>query len=365
MAINGVNNKDREKLFTQFRHRMGAPLVKIEITDEQLETALELAIEDYAKVLQDWFTEHQWSSLIGINVESADLTKAFLTRSLDYETQFTYAYSKIVGLQANGPWELKKDFVELSKGQQIYTIPKDREINEILWTTAPALNQAVIDPYLGAFSNAFGSEYVGLSQAYVMPAFDIMMRLTDRNLKSRILRSELTYKVQAGPNGTKLLHLSPVPGGRFDFNSARVNGMRCWYHYYEVSDDNRDQCLEDNNDVIKLPSDVPLESLTWDQLNTPAKTWVRQLFTVHAARTLANIRGKFSGRVGIAEAEGTLDYGMLTTFAADEENKIKESLAKYLDELSPVKMMEKRAKMAEDLNRALKYRAIRTPFIYI
>ena len=31
------------------------------------------------------------------------LTNAFLTRDLDFETSFTYAYSKIVGLQAGGP----------------------------------------------------------------------------------------------------------------------------------------------------------------------------------------------------------------------------------------------------------------------
>ena len=36
--------------------------------------------------------------------DEADLARAFTTRSLDWETSFTYAYSKIVGL--TGWWSL-------------------------------------------------------------------------------------------------------------------------------------------------------------------------------------------------------------------------------------------------------------------
>jgi hypothetical protein len=42
---------------------------------------------------------------------------------------------------------------------------------------------------------------------YIAPAFDILLTAADMNLKNRIVRSELVYKITAGPNGTKLLHL--------------------------------------------------------------------------------------------------------------------------------------------------------------
>ena len=38
---------------------------------------------------------------------------ALSVRDFDGITQYTYAYSKQVGLQARGPWELKKDFIEV------------------------------------------------------------------------------------------------------------------------------------------------------------------------------------------------------------------------------------------------------------
>ena len=106
MAISTV---DKEKLFRQFRHSLGAPIRQIELTDEQLCTLLEISIEDYAQYVQEWLVEHQWQSLLGHNITTTDMSFALSVRTLDYVQQATYAYSKQVGLQTNGPWELKKD----------------------------------------------------------------------------------------------------------------------------------------------------------------------------------------------------------------------------------------------------------------
>ena len=58
--------------------------------------------------------------MAGLDVDTQSLSRAFTTRSLDYETQYTYSYSKIVGLQAGGDWELKRDYIQLKENQQNY-----------------------------------------------------------------------------------------------------------------------------------------------------------------------------------------------------------------------------------------------------
>jgi hypothetical protein len=50
-----VSTEEREKLFRQFRHSVGAPIRQIELTDEQLCTLLEISIED-----QDYFNQLYW-----------------------------------------------------------------------------------------------------------------------------------------------------------------------------------------------------------------------------------------------------------------------------------------------------------------
>ena len=118
-----VSILDKQRLYTQLRHQLGAPIVGVELEDDMLDSLLDIAIQDYAMYVNDWLIENQWSSLYGINVDEADLARAYTTRSLDWESSFTYAYSKIVGLQTMGPWILKKDYVELVANQQIYQIP--------------------------------------------------------------------------------------------------------------------------------------------------------------------------------------------------------------------------------------------------
>ena len=370
-----VSSDEKEKLFRQFRHSVGAPIRQIELLDEQLCTLLEIAIEDYAQYVQEWLIEHQWQSLLGKSMDTVDMAFALSVRSFDYVTQYTYAYSKQVGLQTNGPWELKKDYVELEAGRQVYQIPANREVNEVLWITPPATSQALLANY-GGIDYGFGGGFAqtgggvgtggGANQRsgyYIAPAFDILLTAADMNLKNRIIRSELVYKITAGPNGTKLLHLLSTPGSKISFgqgiggvgSSINMTGCQVWYHYYETNPENVDACKNDNPDIIKLPNQVPLSRLDYADFNEPTKTLVRQLFIAEAKRALGRTRGKFGGVVGPPEAERTMDYETLISEGNEEKKAVLERLDTRLLRLSTTSQLERSAKEATDLNTALKY----------
>ena len=87
-----INEPQRTDLYTKVRHLLGAPLRSVELEDEQLDSLLEFSIDDYSQYIQDWLIESQWSNLWGLNVETQSLAKAFITKSLDFETRYTYAY---------------------------------------------------------------------------------------------------------------------------------------------------------------------------------------------------------------------------------------------------------------------------------
>lgn len=363
-----ISPQEREKLYTQVFHLLGMPVRGVELTEEQMDTFMELSISEYEQYVSDWLIESQWSSLIGIDVDNQSLTRAFTTRSLDYETQFSYSYSKIVGLQAGGPWELKKDFIELSGNTQTYVIPAGREINELLWFTRAELTDSIVDPFLGGFGGLGGVGFggvggfaqVGTSGSYFMlPAFDLLLRMQDRNIKNRLIGGELTYRITAGPNGTKLVHLYNVPGGRFDFSNMK-NNYKVWYWYYETTD--RDTCLDQNKDIVKLPSDVDIEPLTWESLNKPAQNWVRKYLIAYAKEGLARIWGKFSGDLQVPDSAVKLDYSSLLTEAKDEKMKLIEELSQRLERLRPEKILERKGNEAENLNKSLKYRPFISPY---
>ena len=374
----GVSLDEKEKLFRQLRHSLGAPIRQIELTDEQLCTLLEICIEDYAQYVQEWLIEHQWQSLLGQSIDTMDMAFALSVRNFDFMTQYTYAYSKQVGLQTNGPWELKKDYVELEAGRQVYQIPAGREVNEVLWITPPATSQALLANY-GGIDYGFGGGFAqmgggygtagtgtggGRSGYYIAPAFDILLTAADMNLKNRIVRSELVYKITAGPNGTKLLHLISTPGSKLSFgqgiggvgSSINMTGCQVWYFYYDTTNADIDACKADNPDIIKMPNQVPLSKLDYADFNEPTKTLVRQLFIAEGKRTLGRVRGKFGGIVGVSEAERTMDYDTLLSEGNDEKKAVLERLDTRLDRLSSTKQLERGALEAESLNKHMKYR---------
>jgi|AntRauMFilla1563_2_1112583.scaffolds.fasta_scaffold00450_2 hypothetical protein len=379
-----VSTEDKERIFQQFRVSMGAPIRQIELTDEMLCVLLGIAIEDYAQYVQEWLVEHQWQSLLGKNIDTTDMAFALSVRDFDFVTQYTYAYSKQVGLQQRGPWELKKDYVTIESGRQVYQIPAGREINEVLWVTPPTTQMALFANYAGidyGFGGGFGQIGSGSGSGgygaggsggyYSTPAYDTLLMAADMNLKNRLLRSELVHKITAGPNGTRLLHLLSTPGSKLSFNgtapggsggavggSLNLTGCQVWYHYYDTTSENVDDCRKDNPDIIKLPNEVPLSKLDYADFNEPTKTLVRSLFIAEAKRTLGRTRGKFGGIVGPPEAERTMDYESLLAEGNDERTNLLERLDARLERLSSTKQMERAADEAENLNRQLKYRPL-------
>ena len=310
-------------------------------------------------------------TLDNLNLSTQSLSKAFLTKSLNYEQRYSYAYSKIVGLQSGGDSVLKKDYIVLEKNQQIYEIPAGREINELLWFSPSELNNAMFDPWsfgsLGAGGGLGGggglAQPAGMGGGYfMMPAFDMLLRMQEINIQKRVLRGDLTYYITALPEGKKALHLLNTPGGRFDFGSAELMKGRVWYWYYDLGQGDRDKCLADNPDIIRLPSDVPFDKLSWYKLNNPAQVWIRRWFTAYCKETLSRVRGKFSGNLKTADGgDLTMDYAALATEAKDEKTKLIDELIGpegRLTRLKPEKVMEREALLAENLNKQLKFRAM-------
>jgi hypothetical protein len=365
MSATIISQPEKEKLYTQVFHLLGMPVRGIELTEEQMDTFIELSLSEYEQYVSDWLIESQWSALAGLDVDTQSLTRAFTTRSLDYETQYSHSYSKIVGLQAGGDSELKKDYIELVDGQQMYSIPAGREINELLWFSRSELSDSIIDPFLGGFGGLGGiagsggfAQMANGGSYFMMPAFDLLLRMQDRSIKNRLIGGDLTYRITAGPDGTKIIHLYNVPGGRFDFSNVKRN-YNVWYWYYDTMD--RDTCLDKNKDVVKLPSDVETEQLTWDALNKPAQNWVRKYLIAFAKEGLARIWGKFSGDLQVPDSSVKLDYSSLLTEAKDEKSKLVEELMARLERLRPDKILERKAGEAENLNKSLKFRAMPAP----
>ena len=376
-----VLDKEKEKLFKQVKTALGAPIRKVELTDDQLCDLLELAIGDYAQVVQNFIIENNWASLYGkktgLEMSNQEIAFALSMRTLDMTKDYASWFSKQVGLQQHGSYELKKDFIKLEKGKQVYVVPAGREINKVMWVAPPTTDQSLFANY-GGFGVSFGggvmgqmglgaaTAFGGTGSAYgmgagiwAMPAYDVALMATDLSYKQQLLRSDLVYKVTAGPDGTHLIHLLSTPGSRLTFgagglNMYPLNGCYLWYTYYDTTPDNVDECRRQNQDVILSPDQVPLDEMDYSYFNAPTKALIRQLLIAHAAETLSLIRGKFSGQVGMINNQLVMDYTQLMTLADKIKDRAMTELTERLQRMTPYETMKKQAELVQSMKEVQK-----------
>lgn len=376
-------SEDKEKLFKQVRVKLGAGTRKVELTDDDLCNLLELAVGDYAEIAQNFIIESNWMNLFGkktgFNLSSNEIAYMLSMRTLDMSKDYASWFSKQVGLQQNGNFELKKDFFKIEKGKQSYIIPKGREINKVMWVTPNSTDQALFANY-GGFAVNFGGGGVmgqmglGAAAAFggsgssfglgvglsLLPVFDVALMATDLSFKNQLIRGDLMYKVTAGPDGTHIIHLLSVPGSKLTFGAGGINNMYglndcyVWYTYYDTTPDNVDECRRLNSDVILSPDQVPLDQMDYEFLNAPTKNIVRQLLIAHASESLGLIRGKFSGNLSIPNSQLQMDYNMLITLGQNMREKALNDLKERFQRMMPNEVLKRQAEMVESMKQIQK-----------
>lgn len=378
-----ILTEEVKHLFHLVRVALGAPIRSIELTDDQLCALLEIAIGDYAEKVQNWVLETQWLNVQGKNTiqfqNPNELAYAMTVRTMDWSRNYSYWFSREVGLQQRGSYELKKDFFQVEKGKQVYVIPKGREINKVMYVT-PSTTKAALYGNLGTLDTGIGGGFgqygnmgngMGITGFYIGSAYDTALMSVDLKYKNSLLRGDLAYKITAGPDGTHLVHLMSTPGSPNMIGGVaaddtwgwnKYSNCYVWYTYYDVSDgteEDIDKCrIENRDDVVLTPDQVPFESMSYDLMNYPTQQIIRKLLIAEAKITLGNIRGAFSGAVKIPNAEMTLDYRLFLDQGKDEKEKTLSELSERLTRMTPWELMKNQNEMNDQLMKVLKQKPL-------
>lgn len=378
-----ILTEEVKHLFHLVRVALGSPIRSIELTDDQLCALLEIAIGDYAEKVQNWVLETQWLNVQGKNTiqfqNPNELAYAMTVRTMDWSRNYSYWFSREVGLQQRGSYELKKDFFQVEKGKQVYVIPKGREINKVMYVT-PSTTKAALYGNLGTLDTGIGGGFgqygnmgngMGITGFYIGSAYDTALMSVDLKYKNSLLRGDLAYKVTAGPDGTHLVHLMSTPGSPNMVGGVaaddtwgwnKYSNCYVWYTYYDVSDgteEDIDKCrIENRDDIVLTPDQVPFESMSYDLMNYPTQQIIRKLLIAEAKITLGNIRGAFSGAVKIPNAEMTLDYRLFLEQGKDEKEKTLSELSERLTRMTPWELMKNQNEMNDQLMKVLKQKPL-------
>jgi len=383
-CLTGMSVTEKNQIFNRIRRKLGAPVMGVELLDEQIEECICEAIEEYSGYINDWVLRNRLGEMLGLPSE-IDFTLKYVSNSLYFENSFASKIGEQVGLGANGTTEVKTTYISLTAGTQDYVIPADREVVDILWYTPAFINLFGLDPFSSnniAFSE-FGASFAGYSLYSVMPVFDTIMTAQAAKLRNRVRGSEYHYMIRPGANGTKTLKLFPVPqngansvgGPSLGIGGGAGTPGTMFYTYrdrvgnYGNSDysgytanpgftgtTNADGSIQAGNGLVSGPGDAQLNYISWTQLNSVAQTWVKKYAQALAKELLGiGIRGKFNGQLPIPGAELTLNKDDLISTGREDQQKLLDKLEKDLEELSYDRIMEKRASVQESVNKSLSF----------
>ena len=369
-------------LFDVVRIKLGNPIRNVEIDDNTMCGLLSIAVGDYAEKVQNWIIQANWMNMKGQNIkflqDPMELAFSFTTRQLDFTRDFTYWFSREVGLQQRGVYELKKDLIQIEKGKQCYLIPAGREVNKVMYVTPPTTKAALygnlgtLDTGIGMGIGQYGNmgNGMGLQGFYIGSAYDTALLSVDLKFKNSLLKGDLCYKITAGPDGTHILHLLSTPGSPNVFGNlaiddtwgSKYNGYYVWYTYYDtlgLDDDGIDACRMENKDSILItPDQVPLSKMRYEFMNEPTKNTIRRLLYAECLSYLAKVRGYASGKISIFDSEMQLDYSMLKEEAQKEKDDVFNELKERLENLLPWNMLKNQADMTDSLVNILKHKPL-------
>jgi len=384
-CLTGMTDTQKTALFNRIRRKVGAPVMGVELVDEQIEECVCESIEEYSSYINNWVLTNRLGEMLGVPSD-VDFTLKYVSNSLYFEKSFGKAIAEQTGLGVDGTRPIKTDSITLTANTQTYEIPAGREINEVLWFTPSFINLFGLDPFANtniAFSE-FGASFAGHTLYHVMPVFDTIMTAQAAELRNRVRGSEYSYIIRPGEEGKKVLYLYPIPrpGSSGDgYNNVGIGGGggtpgTVFYRYYDrygsygnpdfsgntanpgwtgFSDTQISQGYQGNG-LVSTPADAKLNYISFQQLNSNAQTWVKKYAQALAKELLGiGIRGKFNGALPIPDADLTLNKDDLISTGREDQKSLKEELKLQLEELNYEKIMEKRAKVQEEVNKSLSY----------
>jgi hypothetical protein len=153
--------------------------------------------------------------------------------------------------------------------------------------------------------------------------------------------SQYSYDIR-----NNVLRLYPTPD---TFSPSKF-----YFEFYVPPDGwDEDSTKTDGVSGINNMNTLPFANIPYESINSIGKHWIRRYSLAICKEMLAQVRGKFSGKMPIPGDSITLNSSDLLSQAKEEKQALRDELMKILDELTYAKIAEQNAKIVEDSVKAL------------
>lgn len=336
-------------------HRLGYPIVDIELLDVNFYMAYEEAVNVYNAKVNEYNMINNMFALQGQKISSmSDIqNRTVVGTGLPYLTALARDYGTEAGTGGTVDW--KKTYIQVQDRVQDYDLQAligdvkencDRITIRRVFHDRPPASARVYDPFSMtgmSYSNVlqemgFGA-YSPAVQFLMTPIFEDLLRMQAIEFNDMVRKSQYSFQLI-----NNKLRIFPIP----------TYSYKLWIEYTNDNEVFTNGSLSESGSKVASDfSNIPYKNHSYVDINDPGRQWIRSYFLANCKEILGAIRQKYQ-TIPIPGGEVTLDGAELRSEAQQEKERLVDTLREMLEASGKFNQMEKQAQMSEQIQEAMK-----------
>jgi len=319
--------------------KLGHPVMQLEFNSGSMYACFEEAVSEYSQQInhyntKNWMWEHYGNSTTGSNFSSTGSHQAETSvGGLSFTLSEQYGQAVNVGGNAT----MFTGSITLTGSKQVYNLPTESTLESSIGTgdkleiqrvfnELPAAISKFYDPFAGTYDNielldSFGFGNVSPAVSYILrPISYDLARANAIETNDLVRKSAYSFELI-----NNRLRIFPKP----EDSDA---GEKIYFHYYKR--DNRVDVTQDFTiGKVSDPSNIPYKFITYSEVNSMGRNWIRKYTLALAKELLGIIRSKYAS-LPLPNGEVSMDGEALKSEGREEKANLLEELNTFLEAVS-------------------------------
>ena len=320
--------------------KLGHPVMQLEFNSGSIYACFEEAVSEYSQQInhyntKNWLWEHYGNTATTTGMSSTGSHQA--ETPVGGMSLFTLSEQYGQAVNVGGNSTLFTGSIELTSSKQVYDLTSDATLESSINTgdrievqrvfnQAPAAISKFYDPFAGTYDNielldSFGFGNVSPAVSYILrPISYDLARANAIETNDLVRKSAYSFELI-----NNKLRLFPRPESDDD-------GEKIYFHYYKRND-RIDVTQDFTLNKVSDPSNIPYKFITYSEVNSMGRNWIRKYTLALAKELLGIIRSKYAS-LPLPNGEVSMDGEALKSEGREEKANLLEELNTFLEAVS-------------------------------
>ena len=320
--------------------KLGHPVMQLEFNSGSMYACFEEAVSEYSQQInhyntRNWMWDHYGNTSTDTGMSSTGSHQAETPNGGLSLFTLSEQYGQAVNVGGNAT--MYTGSITLTGSKQVYDLTTDASLEESqtsanplvvqrVFNQAPAAISKFYDPFAGTYDNielldSFGFGNVSPTVSYILrPISYDLARANAIETNDLVRKSAYSFELI-----NNKLRIFPRP-------VSDDAGNKIYFHYYKRNDMG-DVTHTKTSGKVSDPSNIPYKFITYSEINSMGRNWIRKYTLALSKELLGIIRSKYAS-LPLPNGEVSMDGEALKSEGREEKANLLEELSTFLEAIS-------------------------------